>query len=34
MVDYIDAHYELIDTVGAVRVLRRRGCLGRAQAGS
>jgi 4-amino-4-deoxy-L-arabinose transferase-like glycosyltransferase len=31
MVDYIDAHYELIDTVGAVRVFRRRGCLGRAQ---
>ncbi len=33
MVDYIDARYELIDTVGAVRVFRRRGCLGRAQAG-
>jgi hypothetical protein len=33
MVSYLDAHYQLIDTVGAVRVFRRRDCAGVAQVG-
>jgi hypothetical protein len=32
MVGFLDAHYELLTTVGAVRIFKWRGCQGRAQA--
>ena len=34
MVGFLDAHYQLLTTVGAVRIFKRRGCEGKAQAQS